>query len=172
MIKKIIAVVLLLVLAGISYLAISGNKLREVVTEIEVSAPPEQVWSVLKGFNKWHEWSPIIDSSSGEFKLGSELDITMTNKGDGGESPRYKATIIELKENESLRWEAHMMSGFLFTNFKELNLQKTSTGTKLVHKEQFKGLLTPLMWGQMESGVPPMLDSMNQALKELVESGG
>jgi hypothetical protein len=62
-----------------------------------------------------------------------------------------------------------MMAGFIFTNYKIFELVKTSTGTKLIHTESFKGLLAPIFCGQMEEGVPPMLKSMNDALKILAE---
>ena len=50
-----------------------------------------------------------------------------------------------------------------------VDLEETSTGRHLIHKEMFKGLLAPIFCGQMEEGVPPMLNSMNQALKKLAE---
>jgi len=62
-----------------------------------------------------------------------------------------------------------MLTGFIFTNYKVLELEETESGTRLIHKEMFKGLLAPIFCGQMEKGVPPMLNSMNQALKELAE---
>ena len=63
-----------------------------------------------------------------------------------------------------------MMAGFIFTNDKVFELHETSTGTRVVHKELFSGLLAPIFCGQMEKGVPPMLEAMNQALKQLAES--
>jgi len=62
-----------------------------------------------------------------------------------------------------------MLAGFIFTNYKVFELEETTSGTLLTHKEMFKGLLAPIFCGQMEKGVPPMLNSMNKALKDLVE---
>ena len=62
-----------------------------------------------------------------------------------------------------------MLAGFIFTNDKIFQLEETNSGTRLTHKEMFSGLLTPLFCGQMEKGVPPMLKSMNIALKDLAE---
>ena len=64
-----------------------------------------------------------------------------------------------------------MMSEFMFTNDKVFELVKTETGTRVIHKELFKGLLVPLFWGKLTESAPSMLDSMNTALKEKVESG-
>jgi len=56
--------VLLLVVLGIVYLAISGRKMQTVKTKIEISAPPAKVWAILTDINKGQEWSPIINASN------------------------------------------------------------------------------------------------------------
>ena len=167
--KKISYVFISLVGAGIIYLAVAGNKLQEITTEIEIAAPPSKVWSILADIDKWQEWSPIIKGSHGIASVGSELTITMIAKEQGKEGPTYSPIITELDEPKYLRWRAHMFSGLIFTNYKVLVLEETGSGTRLTHKEMFKGLLAPIVCGQMEKGVPPMLHSMNQALKDLAE---
>ena len=169
MIKKIFLLVVALAGAGFIYLAIAGSELQEIKTDIEISAPPTKVWSILSDINNWQEWSPIIKESHGTASIGSELTITMVGKKDGEVGPIYNPVITELDEPKHLRWRAHMLTGFIFTNYKVLELEETSSGTRLIHKEMFKGLLAPIFCGQMEEGVPPMLNSMNLALKELAE---
>ena len=169
MIKKILLILVALVFAGIIYLAVAGSELQEIKTDIEISAPPSKVWSILIDINNWQEWSPIIKESQGTASIGSELTIAMIGKKEGEDGPIYNPVITELDEPNHLRWRAHMLTGFIFTNYKVLELEETSSGTRLTHKEMFKGLLAPIFCGQMEKGVPPMLNSMNQALKELAE---
>ena len=62
-----------------------------------------------------------------------------------------------------------MMAGFIFTNDKIIELEATAVGTKVTHTETFKGLMVPLMRGQLEKGVPPILNMMNEALKNIAE---
>jgi hypothetical protein len=93
----------------------------------------------------------------------------MIGKEEGKDGPKYNPVITELDEPHYLRWRAHMMNELIFTNYKVLELEETNSGTRLIHKELFKGLLAPVFCGQMEDGVPPMLNTMNQALKDLVE---
>ena len=93
----------------------------------------------------------------------------MVGKEEGENGPKYNPVITELDESKYLRWRAHMLAGFIFTNDKIIRLEQTSSGTRVIHKELFKGMLAPIFCGQMEEGVPPMLNSMNKALKELVE---
>ena len=167
--KKIILILISLMGAGIIYLAVAGSELQEIKTEIEISAPPSKVWGIITDINSWKEWSPIIKDSSGVASVGSELTITMIGKEEGEEGPKYNPIVTELEEPGKLRWRAHMLAGFIFTNDKILELEETSSGTRLTHTETFKGLLAPIICGQMEKGVPPMLNSMNKALKDLAE---
>jgi len=167
--KKTISILVALIFIGIIYLAVAGSELKEIKTEIEISAPPSKIWPILTDINNWQNWSPIIKESRGTVSVGSELRIAMIGKEKGEDGPIYNPIITELKEPTYLRWRAHMISGFVFTNYKVFELEKTETGTRLIHKEMFKGLLAPIFCGQMEKGVPPMLNSMNQALKEFVE---
>ena len=167
--KKIILILVALVGAGITYLAVAGSKLQEIKTEIEISAPSSKVWTIITDINNWKEWSPIIKDSNGTASVGSELTITMIGKEEGKEGPKYNPIITELDQPNYLRWRAHMLAGFIFTNYKVFELEETSSGTRLTHTESFKGLLSPIICGQMEEGVPPMLNSMNKALKDLAE---
>jgi len=167
--KKIFVTLIALVGAGIIYLAVAGSKLQEIKTEIEISAPPSKVWPIISDINNWQEWSPIIKESHGTASVGSELTIVMIGKEEGEDGPVYNPIITEFDEPNRLRWRAHMITGFIFTNYKVLELEKTDSGTRLTHKEMFKGLLAPIFCGQMEKDVPPMLNSMNQALKVLAE---
>ena len=167
--KKTIFVLAALVLVGVIYLAVAGSELQEIKTEIEISAPPSKVWAILADINNWQNWSPIIKESHGTATVGSELTIAMIGKEEGEDGPIYNPIITELDEPKHLRWRAHMLAGFIFTNYKVLELKETDSGTRLTHKEMFKGLLAPIFCGQMEKGVPPMLNSMNKALKELAE---
>jgi len=167
--KKVIIVFMALIFIGFIYLQIEGSKVQEIKTEIEISAPPSKVWAIITNVDNWQEWSPIINTSQGEATVGSELSITMTGKEKGTDGPKYNPIIIKLDEPHYFRWRAHMLAGFIFTNDKIIELKETDSGTLLTHTESFKGLLAPVFCGQMEKGVPPMLNSMNKALKNLAE---
>ncbi len=167
--KKILIVFVALLFIGFTYLAVEGSKMQEIKTEIEISAPPSKVWGIITDINNWQEWSPIIKASHGIASVGSKLGITMTGKENGKDGPEYNPVITELEEPNYFRWRAHMMAGFIFTNYKIFELEETNSGTRLTHKEMFSGLLAPVFCGQMEKGVPPMLNSMNEALKDLAE---
>jgi len=167
--KKTVLIIIGLISASIVYTAIEGRNMQEIRTEIEIAAPPAKVWSILTDISKWQDWNPVINKSSGTAAIGSELNITMCGKEDGKDGPNYSPTVTKLEEAKKFSWRATMMAGFIFTNGKIIELEETSSGTRLVHKETFSGMMAAMMRGQMEKGVPPMLNKFNNALKELAE---
>ena len=170
--KKIVLVLLIVIIAACGGLWWSGKDTRTVTTEIEIAATPDQVWSALVNINEWQNWSPIIKASVGDAALGSKLTITMISEEgkDGKPGPKYEPVITIFETAKNLTWTATMGLGFVMTNGKVLMLEKTEVGTRLTHQETFSGLMVPLMWASVEQNVPGMLNSMNQALKELIEN--
>ncbi len=166
--KKLILIIFIIILASCLILWTKGNTMREIRTEIEIAAPPTKVWSILTDFNNWKDWNPIINQASGTASLGSELSMTMRGE-DGKGGPKYMPIVINFEEPKFFRWRAKMMAGFLFTNDKVFELEETGSGTRLIHKELFSGMMVPIMWSKFDEGVPPMLNSMNDALKRRAE---
>ena len=143
--------------------------MREIRTEIEIAAPLTKVWSIITDFDNWKEWNPSCQAS-GVASSGSKLGVTMCGEA-GKDGMKYEPVITEFEEPKLLRWRGKMMAGFLFTNDKVLELEETGSGTRLVHREEFSGLLAPMFWGKLNKGVPSMLNSMNDALKKTAEKG-
>ena len=57
----LLAVILLLLLGA----AVALAPQREIVTEVEIAAPPDRVWAVLTDGAKYPEWNPFIVSMQG-----------------------------------------------------------------------------------------------------------
>lgn len=167
--KKLTIVILTLLFTGIVWLAIEGNKVHEIKTEVVIAAPPAAVWTVITDIDKWQEWSPIIKASHGDVSIGSTLDITMVGKEAGKDGPQYTPVITALDVPTYFRWRAHMLAGFIMTNDKIIKLEAVDGGTRVTHIETFSGLLAPIFSNRMEAGVPPMLNAMNEALKASLE---
>ena len=167
--KKTFKILSALIFISIIYLAIEGRTMQEVKTEIEISAPPSKVWKIITDIDNWQEWSPTINASQGEAAVDSKLSITMMSKEEGKDGPKYNPVITQLDAPKYFHWRAHMIAEFVFTNEKIFKLEKSGLGTKLTHIETFKGLLTPIFRGHFKEGVPPMLNLMNNALKNLAE---
>ena len=166
--KKLILTIFIIILASCLILWTKGNTMREIRTEIEIAAPPTKVWRILTDFDNWKNWNPIINQASGTASLGSELSMTMRGE-DGKDGPKYMPIVKNFEEPKYFRWRGKMMAEFLFTNDKVFELEETGSGTRLIHKELFSGMMVPMMWSKFDKGVPPMLKSMNDALKRKAE---
>jgi hypothetical protein len=142
--------------------------MHELRSEIDIAAPAVKVWDILTNFNTWQEWNPIVNHAHGDASLNSKLSITMRGNN-GKDGPKYKPNITNLDKPTFFRWRAKMMAGFIFTNDKVFELKETGTGTRLIHKELFSGLLVKMFWNKLNNHVPSMLKSMNEAIKMLAE---
>lgn len=165
---KLILIIIALVLVGSIILWTKGSAMREISTEIAITAPPEKVWGILARFDNWPKWNPIIVQASGVPAVGAELSITMRGE-DGKDGPKYMPVVTKLQEAGSFEWRAKMISEFMFTNGRIFKLERTNSGTRLTNTETFKGMLVPLFWSKLSSHVPLMLNEMNMALKNTVE---
>ncbi len=168
--KNLLFFLLVLFLVACAYLWDKGKEFHEIRTEIEIDAPPEKVWAVLSDINSWHEWSPIVNDSSGDASLGSTLSITMIGEKEYQDGPEYHPIITHLDAPKVFHWQAVMMSGIVMTNDKVIELEGTSVGTRLIHKELFKGMIVPIFRNKFDENVPHMLNAMNEALKTRVEN--
>ena len=167
--KKFLLALLALLLIGVGVLWVMGKDTRAIATEVEIAAPPAEVWAQIADINGWSDWNPSVTKTSGKAAMGETLDITITAE-DGTDGPNYKAVIVELDEPKTLRWRAKMMNEAVFKNDRIFTLEPTETGTRLTHSEEFSGLMVPMMWGFFETGVPTILGSMNEALKATLET--
>ncbi len=167
--KKAIKVLGILIIIGIIYLAVAGREIQIIKTEIDIAAPKAKVWDILIDVDKWQEWNPTINESKGIANLGSTLSITMMSDVKGKDGPQYNPKIIKLDEPNAFHWRAFLLTGFIFTNDKIIELKETATGTKVIHSETFKGMMVPIFRSKMEKGVAPILNIMNESLKTLAE---
>lgn len=142
--------------------------MRELRTEIDISAPSSKVWEILTNIEDWQEWNPIVNNASGKVSLGEKLDLTFCCEDKEG-SQRFKPIVTDVKESKTFSWRGKMMADFLFSADRIFELEETESGTRLIHKEEFNGVLVPMFWSKLTQDALPMLDSMNAALKGKAE---
>ena len=143
--------------------------MRELRAEIQISAPIQQVWRVLTDFDHWKDWNPMVNQASGTASVPSKLKLTMRGL-DSKDVMKYEPIVLEVDPPKYLRWRATMMSGFMFTNDRVFELKEKNGGTEVINREEFSGLMVPLFWKKMNQFVVPMLEKMNNALKDKMEA--
>lgn len=160
----ILAIVFGLILSTLLILNVSTN--LELETEVLFDAPVENVWIVLTDNEKYFEWNPFIISSTGKMKLGARITNVMVNQGS---ETIFTPIITEYKENEALEWLGSGLGG-MFKGTHYFRLTESEDGkTKMLHGEEFSGLLSGLIMRMIANDTQANFGLMNEALKKRVE---
>lgn len=145
-----------------------GEKL-ELRSEIEVQAPPTEVWRNLTDFGRYAEWNPFIVRASGKLELGERIDLLVSPPE--GREIRVRRRISRLNEPFELRWGGPYGFGLLLRSdqYVLLNPKDDASSTRLVIGENLYG---PGVTGSHSTvmNIARGLALMNQALKRRVES--
>jgi hypothetical protein len=143
--------------------------MRELYTEIEIAAPAEKVWKLLIDFPGMAEWNPFIPNASGVVKEGEKIKVQLQPPDGSGMtiSPR----LLKVDPNRELRWLGHLLIPGLFDGEHIFTLEPLAgERVKLVHREEFRGILVGIVLGMVGENTRRGFEAMNQALKARVEN--
>lgn len=142
--------------------------MKEVRTEIEISAGPERVWKILADFEKYDQWNPFIKRIIGQAKEGSRIEIHIETPG--GKNRKYGPTVTRVEEGRELRW---LGKSWLLNGEHIFTIEQLQPGrVRFVHREVFDGLLTSIFGKSLDTDVKQGFEEMNKALKERAERAG
>lgn len=141
---------------------------KEIVTEVEINAPPSRVWQVLTDFEKHPTWNPFIKKISGRVAKDEKLEVHMPDASGG--TMVFTPTVLEAKKDEELRWlgrsEGDVFNGehrFLIEPIEENKVRFTQS-------EKFTGSMVVSLDKWLDTAVKQNFEAMNQALKKRVEN--
>ncbi len=144
--------------------------MRTLETQIEIAAPPEQVWRHLMDFASYPNWNPFVLSIKGSASLGSKLRVKLS--AGGKRSITLRTKVSRYQSAREFAWKGSLPG--LFAGEHQFHL--TSIGddaaprTRLVHREDFSGLLVPLLWKRfLDRDTRANFEAMNRALKTRAE---
>ena len=142
--------------------------MKEIRTEIEISASAERVWLVLTDFASFPQWNPFIRRASGEVKKGSRLEVNL--QPTGARSMTFRPTVLKAEPNRELRWLGRLLIPKLFDDEHSLSIEPLGVNrVRFVQHEIFRGLLVPLMSRSLDSDTKGGSEEMNRALKARAE---
>ena len=143
--------------------------MRELRTEIRINAPAERAWEMLTDFESFPEWNPFMRRASGELKVGEKLAVYL--KPSGGMGMTIKPRVLRVEPNHEFRWLGHMVMPGLFDGLHIFEIAPAGdNGCQLVQREEFGGVLAPLMMALIGKSTRRGFDEMNQALKSRAEA--
>jgi hypothetical protein len=140
---------------------------HELRTEIDIDAPPEQVWPHLVDLAAYADWNPFITAAAGAAEEGTTLSLRMEPPGGRGMSLRPRVT--DVSAGAALEWLGHLGVPGLFDGRHRFELVPTASGTHFVQKESFRGLLVRPLRGWLDGSTRAGFDAMNAALRRRVQ---
>lgn len=143
---------------------------REINSEIEISASPQEVWRTLTDFEAFREWNPFIRPVVGMAAEGSKLRVQI--RPPGGRAMAFRPTVTKVAQNRELRWRGRLWLFGLFDGEYIFEIEPLGAErVRFVQRVEFSGLLVPFMARAIDQTLSGF-GEMNRALKERVEAGG
>jgi len=140
----------------------------EIVTEVEIEAPPERVWEELTAFDSYPDWNPFIRRLRGRAARGERLEGRVQPPGSRGTT--FKPEVLVAEKGRELRWRGRFLVPGLFDGEHYFLIEpRDENRVRFVQGEKFSGLLVPLLWKGLSANLLRGFEEMNQALKERAE---
>ena len=137
--------------------------------EIDIEAPPAEVWRHLLDLTAYADWNPFIPEASGVPEVGRKLRLRLRPPGSRGLLIRPTVTAVDTPSE--FEWLGHLVVPGLFDGRHRFELFLTPSGTHLVQSEQFSGLLVRLLRRSLDGSTLAGFEAMNAALRRRVREG-
>jgi hypothetical protein len=150
--------------------AAGGASVMELHSDIEIEAPPDQVWDVLTDFDAYPDWNPFVRRIDGEPVVGTQLEVVL--EPPGGRAMTFQPEVLAAQPTREFRWLGRLWGvPKLFDGEHIFEIEPLGQGrTRFVQREKFSGVLVPLLARSLMTNTRRGFEAMNRALKERVEA--
>lgn len=143
--------------------------MREINTEIEIDAPAEVVWQVLTDFDAYPAWNPFVREAEGEVREGARLRVRLQPAG--GKPMTFRPVVTHVAPPHTFRWKGRSLIPGLFDGEHIFEIEPLGPDrVRLVHREEFSGLLVPVLWKSLNLPTWKGFEAMNAVLKRRAEA--
>ena len=133
-------------------------------TSITISAPPARIWGLLTDAGGYPNWNSTVNRIDGPIEHGARITVHARVPSERA----FPLTVSSFQPTRSMVWSSGMPLG-LFTGQRTFSLSGTADGrTQFEMKEQFSGLLAPLI-GRAIPDLQPAFDKFAADLKAAAE---
>ena len=142
--------------------------MRELHTEIELNASSDVVWKVLTDLGGFSDWNPFITHASGHVREGEQLTVRI--EPPGASPMTFRPTVTKVTAREEFRWLGHLLFRGLFDGEHIFELEPLAGNrVRFIQREEFRGVLVPLLWKRLSTKTRAGFEAMNRAIKERAE---
>lgn len=112
--------------------------MRDFRTAIDIAAPADRIWSVVRDVERWHEWTASISSierlDDGPLRMGSRATVRQPKL------PKNVFQVTALEEGRGFSWESRSPG---LRGIGHHWIEPTSAGSRVTLGVDFRG---PLAW--------------------------
>ena len=142
--------------------------MRSIETSIEIDAPPKRVWEVFSDFASYPDWNPFVAYLTGRVEVGDRIEARLTPPD--GKAMTFTPRVVAFTPEKELRWLGNLLMPGLFDGEHQFLLEPIDgTRTRFIQREDFTGVLVPLVLRMVGTSTRAGFEAMNTALKQRVE---
>lgn len=140
-----------------------------VLAETYVAAPPEVVYRVIVDVERWREWSSWLAYEGGEVAVGSKLRLRLTPPHGTGYG--FAPEVLALEPPAHFAWIGRTGVPGVFDGEHHFEIRPEGSGSRLVNRERYAGLLSPLFrMTPMMRSAPDGFAAMNDEIRRRAEA--
>ncbi len=151
------AAILLLLVAAFAY-----PPRRDLLTTVDIAAPPSHVWAVLADTALYPQWNPHT-RLSGPLVPGRVIEHVEV---DGDDRTVFRPRLLVVRPDRELRWRGRLSVPGLLDAEHYFLLQRAEHGTLMTQGEHLRGVA---LWFFDADALRGSFDETNAALKRRVE---
>jgi hypothetical protein len=142
---------------------------HQLLSEVEIEAAPERVWSILADFAAYPEWNPFIRFVNGVPQQGARLKVRIQPSGTKGMT--FRPTIMVADVGRELRWLGRLLIPGVFDGEHRFLIESLAgEKVRFQQSERFKGILVPMFRAGLDRDTARGFKEMNLALKARAEA--
>ena len=140
----------------------------EIRNDIEIGGPVERVWDVLTGFDRFHEWNPVIRKVAGTLTVGKDVVISVAAPTGHLE---WNVTVVRVKPGLEFAWTFSERHPWLYRGEHTFRVKPINAHrTRYLDRGTFNGLLVPGRKRRLGTVTKAGMVAMGDALKQRVEA--
>jgi hypothetical protein len=143
---------------------------HEIRTEIDIEAPPDEVWAQLTDLDAYSAWNPFITAAAGSTEPGERLTLRMQPAG--GRAVTIRPRVTSTSPGSTFEWLGHLGVPHIFDGRHRFELTATPVGTHVVQRETFGGVLVRPLRRSLDTRTRAGFEAMNAALRRRVVGEG